>query len=133
MPQFVDDSGFPLVILRSPAQPKPADVVTLYREWDVCLARGPHGALLDLSLTEPVHAVLRLRKLAADEVERRRVAFERTLVAEARAIPHPLIRSATLAFDWIQGITFKRPLANFASYGEAEAWLRAVLVAQGLL
>jgi hypothetical protein len=109
MLQYVDDSSFPLVVLRYPPQPKPADVAALYREWDTCLARGPHA------------------------VERRRAAFERQLVAEARAIPHPLVRSAVVAFDWIQGITFKRPLGNFASIAEAETWLRTILAEKRLL
>jgi hypothetical protein len=133
MLQYVDDSSFPLVVLRYPPQPKPADVAALYREWDTCLARGPHAALVDLTVLEPAHAGPRMRKVAADEVERRRAAFERQLVAEARAIPHPLVRSAVVAFDWIQGITFKRPLGNFASIAEAETWLRTILAEKRLL
>jgi hypothetical protein len=133
MLQYVHDSGFPLVVLRYPPQPKPADVAALYRAWDLSLARGPHAVLVDLSVLEPAYAGPRMRKVAADEVERRRAVLERQLVAEARAIPNPLLRTAAVAFDWIQGITFKRPLGNFASVAEAEHWLRAILAEKHLL
>jgi hypothetical protein len=60
-------------------------------------------------------------------VEARRGAFEAQLIAEARVVPNTLLRHVVTAFDWVQGVTFKRPLRNVESYAQAETWLREQL------
>jgi hypothetical protein len=123
----LDDRHWPLLVLRYPAEPTLEQVPELYAGWDAFLRRGRHAVLVDLSLLNPAFAGPRLRKILADEVEARRGAFEAQLIAEARVVPNTLLRHVVTAFDWVQGVTFKRPLRNVESYAQAETWLREQL------
>ncbi|MFM2415589.1 MAG: hypothetical protein RL385_312 [Pseudomonadota bacterium] len=119
-----DDRHWPLLVIRYPAEPTLEQLPGLYTAWDAFLRRGRHAVLVELSLLNPSFAGPRLRKAAADEVEARRDAFDSRLIAEARVVPNALVRHVVTAFDWVKGMTFKRPLRNAHSYAEAEAWLR---------
>jgi len=132
MGDFINAARFPLVVLCWPQAPTAELVRGMYGEWDACLARGPHAVLVDLSLVDPVHVGTRIRKVAADQVEARRKQFELLLIAEARAVPDPRVREAVIAFDWVQGISFKRPLANFPDVHSAAGWLHSELARKGL-
>lgn len=104
-----------------------------YAFWDTVIDRGPRAVLVNFERLNPLFNQPRLRRAVVSEVEKRRSAFERNLVAEARVIAHPVMRGVVNAFDWVIGNSFSRPLMNCASLVEAERFLRSKLVERGVL
>jgi hypothetical protein len=129
---LLDPACWPLVVWTYPRFADVALMRAAYRSWDELLERGPHAVLVDTRLINPLRVPPTLRKLMAIEVEKRRAKFERSLLAEARVVTHPLTRGLVTAFDWMIGNSFSRPLRNVSSLGEAEVFLRAELARHGL-
>jgi hypothetical protein len=130
---FLDTSRWPLLVLRYERDASEADVLGLYDAWEKEMERrGRHGVISDFTHNNPFRVSPKVRKLIAGQVEKRRTHFERYLLAEARVVPHPLLRGMVTAFDWVIGSTFKRPLRNVADIVTAEGWVVGELEKQGL-
>jgi len=122
-----DAGRFPLVVLTYPSRPTAETITRLYADWDELLARGPHGVIIDLRSADPLHFTAPVRRMAAEQVERRRAAFEKSLIVEARVVSGVVVRGIVTAFDWIIGASFSRPLANFDDWGDAERFVARYL------
>jgi hypothetical protein len=130
---FLDTDRWPLLVLRYARDATEADVLALYDAWEKEMdRRGRHGVISDFTNANPFRVSPKVRKMIVDQVEKRRAHFERYLLAEARVVPHPLIRGMVTAFDWVIGATFKRPLRNVADLATAERWVIGELEKQGL-
>jgi hypothetical protein len=119
----IEGARFPFVVVRYPPSPTTEDILKFYADWDELLARGPHGVIIDLRAGNPAVFNSALRRLAAENVERRRAAFQASLLVEARVVSTALMRGVVTAFDWIVGSSFSRPLGNFDHWDEAERFV----------
>ena len=127
------DARWPILEFTFPTQFTVEDVAATYAFWDTVLDRGPHAVLVNFERLNPLFDPPRLRQAVVSEVEKRRSAFERNLVAEARVVIHPVMRGLVNAFDWVIGNSFSRPLMNCASVAEAEQFLRSKLAERGVI
>jgi hypothetical protein len=127
-----DATRWPLLELRYPPTLSPDEIAALYGAWESFFVRGEHAVLVDMREFDPFAGGAAVRKRVAEEVEKRRDAFERLLIAEVRVITSPLVRGVVTAFDWIVGSTFSRPVQNVATIAEAEAFLAEAMRRRGL-
>lgn len=128
----LDSSRWPLLVLTFPERIEPDDLRAAYAAWEVLFARGPHAVITDLRRFNPVFGPPTARRLIAEEVEKRRPAFDRLLVAEARVVGDRVVAGLVTAFDWVIGGTFERPVLNTTSMVEAEAFALGHLGKHGL-
>jgi hypothetical protein len=121
---MLNTSRWPLLVARFPPVATRESLADFYSQWQrETEARGRHGVIVDFAGFNPVFASPVLRKLAAEEVERRRAMFDRYLLAEARVVRDPLTRGIVTAFDWLVGNSFARPKRIVGEFAEAEAWI----------
>src|ERR1700679_1916677 len=88
----LDSSAWPILVIVYPRIATPEMVTNLYQRWEELFVRGPHAVLSDLRRFNPVTAPPKLRRMSATEVEKRRAALERLLIAEARVVTDPVVR-----------------------------------------
>lgn len=128
-----DASRWPLLVIRYAPEMTQEEMGEVYVEWDKYLARGAHAVYIDIRASNPLLISASVRRFAAEQVELRRARFEELLVAEGRCVSGVLMKNIVTAFDWMVGSTFKRPLQNFSSYRDGEAWLEAILVKKNMM
>lgn len=127
-----DARRWPLLVIEAWTPKGPDDVSAQYVAWDEYLARGPHGAVVDLSELDALKVSAVERQRAADEVSKRAFGYERSLVVEARVVPSTLIRNMVTAFEWLTRAKNSRPLRMFATRDEAVAWVVSELAKHDL-
>jgi hypothetical protein len=126
--RYFDTRLFPLIIATPPSADLNGAVRAFYQEWDPILARGRQAVLVDLSAVNPLFTGATLRREVAIEIQQRRAALSRALIAEARVVHNAVVRGLLTALDWLIGDSLSHPIRYFDDAEEAKAWLRSAIL-----
>ncbi len=124
----IDDSRFPLVVVRFVGLLTDEDFRAYLERAEAVRSRGPNAAILDA--THAGYLPARQRRMQAEWMKRHREMLRRNSLGSAFVVPSPLIRGVLTAILWIADMP--GPHVVVETYAEAEEWVRAKLDAAGL-
>ncbi|MCC6644131.1 MAG: hypothetical protein IT374_00985 [Polyangiaceae bacterium] len=125
-----DDRRFPLVVVRTPAEFRDADLTEVFRRFEANFARRERYALL-LDTTPVLHVPTAKQRAMISTWEKAHVADTRRWnVGTALVVTSALVRGVLTALAW--AVPDETPRVHVATAREATAWCAARLAEHGL-
>jgi hypothetical protein len=123
----VDESDWPIVLVRTPVEPSIENTQRLLDATDRLFAKKtPFALVIDARRSRFPGAVV--RRMLAEYQRDHEDEFRRYVVADANVVSSPMLRGVVTAVNWLAPPT--HPVRTFESVGEALVWAREQLARQ---